>query len=72
MALPKNIVPIATGGVAAIAVAVGGGYWWVNKQTYEQTNNAFGRKVVWCAPAYADKKMYVRNDKEIICVDLAK
>jgi outer membrane protein assembly factor BamB len=38
----------------------------------EQTNNAFGRKVVWCAPAYADKKMYVRNDKEIICVDLAK
>jgi outer membrane protein assembly factor BamB len=38
----------------------------------DQTNNAFGRKVVWCAPAYADKKMYVRNDKEIICVDLAK
>jgi hypothetical protein len=38
----------------------------------EQTNNAFGRKVIWCAPAYADKKMYVRNDKEIICVDLAK
>jgi outer membrane protein assembly factor BamB len=38
----------------------------------EQTNVAFGRKVVWCAPAFADKKMYVRNDKEIICVDLAK
>lgn len=37
----------------------------------EQTGAAFGRKVVWCAPAYADKKMYVRNDKEIICVDLA-
>ncbi len=37
----------------------------------EPTNNAFGRKVVWCAPAFADKKMYVRNDKEIICVDLA-
>ena len=31
-----------------------------------------GRKVVWCAPAYADKKMFIRNDKEIICVDLAK
>jgi outer membrane protein assembly factor BamB len=38
----------------------------------EPTNTAWGRKVVWCAPAYADKKMYVRNDKEIICVDLAK
>lgn len=38
----------------------------------EPTNAAFGRKVVWCAPAFADKKMFVRNDKEIICVDLAK
>lgn len=38
----------------------------------DQTGSAFGRKVVWCAPAYADKKMYVRNDKEIICIDLAK
>ena len=37
----------------------------------DQTNNAFGRKVVWCAPAFADKKAYIRNDKEIICVDLA-
>ena len=36
------------------------------------TSSAFGRKVVWCMPAFADKKMYVRNDKEIICVDLAK
>lgn len=33
---------------------------------------AFGRKVVWCMPAFADKKMFVRNDKELICVDLAK
>lgn len=38
----------------------------------EATNNAFGRQVVWCAPAYANKRMYVRNDSEIICVDLAK
>ncbi|HSQ57650.1 MAG TPA: PQQ-binding-like beta-propeller repeat protein, partial [Gemmata sp.] len=38
----------------------------------EQTGAAFGRKVVWCMPAFADRKMYVRNDKEIICVDLAK
>ncbi len=38
----------------------------------DQTGAAFGRKVVWCAPAYANKKAFIRNDKEIICVDLAK
>ena len=37
-----------------------------------QTNTAFGRKVVWCAPAYAHKRMFVRNDKEIACFSLAK
>ncbi|MDZ4657731.1 MAG: PQQ-binding-like beta-propeller repeat protein [Bythopirellula sp.] len=35
------------------------------------TNNAFGRDVVWCMPAFANKKLFVRNDAEIICVDLA-
>ena len=30
----------------------------------DPTNHAFGRDVVWCAPAYANKHMYVRNDKE--------
>lgn len=38
----------------------------------EPTNNAFGRKVVWCAPAFAGTRMYVRNDEECICVELAK
>jgi hypothetical protein len=38
----------------------------------DATNNAFGREVVWCAPAFANKRMYVRNDKELVCVDLAK
>lgn len=38
----------------------------------DQTGTAFGRKVVWCMPAFANKKLYVRNDKEMICVDLAK
>lgn len=49
------------------------GYKEVDRaQVIEPTNNAFGRPVVWCAPAYANKHMYVRNDSEIICVDLAK
>jgi outer membrane protein assembly factor BamB len=38
----------------------------------EPTGAANGRKVVWSAPAYADRKAFIRNDKEIICVDLAK
>lgn len=38
----------------------------------EPTNNAFGRDVVWCMPAFANKKLFVRNDAEIICVDLAE
>ncbi len=38
----------------------------------EPTNAASGRDVVWCMPAFANKRMYVRNDKECICVDLAK
>jgi outer membrane protein assembly factor BamB len=37
-----------------------------------QTQTAFGRKVVWCQPAFADKKMFVRNDKEMVAFDLAK
>jgi outer membrane protein assembly factor BamB len=36
------------------------------------TNNAFGRDVVWCMPAFANRRMYVRNDEQIICVDLAR
>ena len=38
----------------------------------DQTGAAFGRKIVWSAPAYAGKRAFIRNDKEIICVDLAK
>jgi len=37
----------------------------------EPTNEAFGRPVVWSHPAYADKCVFARNDKEIVCVSLA-
>jgi outer membrane protein assembly factor BamB len=36
------------------------------------TYNAMGRKVVWCQPAFADRRVYVRNDKELVCVDLGR
>jgi outer membrane protein assembly factor BamB len=37
----------------------------------EPTNTAAGRDVLWSHPAFANRRMYARNDKEIICVDLA-
>jgi outer membrane protein assembly factor BamB len=37
----------------------------------EPTNDCFGRKVVWSYPAYADRCLFVRNDKELTCYSLA-
>ncbi|MEM9351642.1 MAG: PQQ-binding-like beta-propeller repeat protein [Planctomycetota bacterium] len=38
----------------------------------EPTNNAFGRDVVWCMPAFANRRVYVRNDAECVCVELSR
>lgn len=38
----------------------------------EPTGEAFGRKVVWSHPAYANQTAFVRNDSEIIAIGLAK
>ena len=38
----------------------------------EPTGSAAGRAVVWSHPAYANRRVYVRNDKEIICANLAE
>ena len=38
----------------------------------ETTHAAKGRKAVWAHPAFADKRVYMKNDKEIVCVSLAK
>jgi outer membrane protein assembly factor BamB len=37
----------------------------------EPTNEVFGRAVVWSQPAFAHTSMFARNDKELVCVDLA-
>ena len=37
----------------------------------EPTNTAAGRDVLWSHPAFANRHVYARNDKELICVDLA-
>jgi outer membrane protein assembly factor BamB len=37
----------------------------------ETTHAAKGRKAVWAHPAFADKRIYMKNDKEIVCVSVA-
>lgn len=37
----------------------------------EPTNEAFGRPVVWSPPAFAGQSILVRNDKELVRVNLA-
>jgi len=37
----------------------------------EPTGEAFGRNVVWTAPAFANRCVFVRNDKELACFSLA-
>jgi len=38
----------------------------------EPTNTAAGRDVVWSHPAFANRSVYARNDREMVCVSLAK
>ena len=38
----------------------------------EPTNTSAGRDVLWSHPAFANRCVFARNDKEIICVDLAQ
>jgi len=36
----------------------------------EPTSQSFGRPVVWSHPAFAQRCLFARNDKELVCVDL--
>lgn len=39
-------------------------------QILEPTQDAFGKKVVWSHPAFADGCCYWKNDRELVCVSL--
>lgn len=41
-------------------------------QVLEPTSEAFGRRVVWSHPAYADRTAFVRNDRELVAVSIAQ
>ncbi len=38
----------------------------------DPTSDCFGRKVVWSHPAFANRCLYARNDRELVCVSLAE
>jgi hypothetical protein len=37
----------------------------------DPTNTAGGRHIVWSHPAFADRCVFARNDREIVCIPLA-
>lgn len=47
------------------------GYEEISRQPLvEPTGDAFGRPVLWSHPAFADKAVFARNDKELVRVNL--
>lgn len=38
----------------------------------DATNECFGREVVWSHPAFSDRSAFIRNDKELVRVNLAQ
>jgi outer membrane protein assembly factor BamB len=58
-------------GELIIAKITRDGYEEIDRaKVIEPTNTAFGRDVVWSMPAFANRRAYIRNDEECICVDL--
>ena len=41
MARRRFLAPLLAAGVTVVALAVGGAYWWQQKQTFTTTDNAF-------------------------------
>lgn len=56
-----------------IAKLTRGGYDEIARtHLIEPTGEAFGRSVVWTAPAFADQCVFVRNDQELACFSLSQ
>jgi len=54
-----------------VGPAVAGGRLFLLDRKAEPTESTRGRDVLWCHPAFADRKMWVHNGKELVCLDLA-
>ncbi|MFT4587624.1 MAG: outer membrane protein assembly factor BamB [Candidatus Binatia bacterium] len=59
-------------GDLAIAKLSAEGYVEIDRaKLIEPTDAEGGRPIVWSHPAFANRSVYARNDKEIVCVSLA-
>ncbi|MEM7784054.1 MAG: PQQ-binding-like beta-propeller repeat protein [Planctomycetota bacterium] len=59
-------------GELIIAEMTPDGYTEIDRaKVIEASNNAFNRPVVWSMPAFANKRIYIRNDDKIICLDVS-
>ena len=60
-------------GELIIAKISASGYEEIDRaKVIDASNFAFGRPVIWSMPAFANKRVYLRNDEKIICLDVAK
>jgi outer membrane protein assembly factor BamB len=61
------------GGDLMIARLSPAGYQEISRShLLEPTNKDPGRPVVWSQPAFADRCIFARNDREIVCASLAQ
>jgi outer membrane protein assembly factor BamB len=60
-------------GELVIAQLSRAGYKEIDRaKVVEPTNNAFGRPVAWCMPAFANGRMFVRTNEECVCIELTQ
>lgn len=68
----RYLVMSETGDLLMARLTLGGYQELGRFHVLEPTGECFGRSVVWSHPAYAGRTAYIRNDKEIVAVDLSK
>ena len=61
-----------TGDLCVLKLSAKGYQETARTHLIDPTAAAGGRKVTWAHPAFADKCLFTRNGKELICVSLAK
>ena len=68
----KFFVMIETGELLIAKMSPSGYQELGRSKILEPTSRTGNRKVVWSHPAFADRCVFARNDKEIVCISLAK
>ncbi|MEM7810931.1 MAG: PQQ-binding-like beta-propeller repeat protein [Planctomycetota bacterium] len=61
-----------TGELIVADVSVEGFVETARAKVLEPTSGTFGRDLIWCPPAFANRAVLVRNDEELIRVDLSE